>query len=89
MSKNIYQRAPGITVQSLDDDLFLANEESGAIFHLNAMGAAFWQALETPQSFDDLVDLFSDAFPASDKKSLRRDLSNLAKDLLKNGLITQ
>ncbi len=50
MTMPLYQRVVGVSAQKIDEDMFLASEQTGAIFHLNPVAAAFWHSLESPAS---------------------------------------
>ena len=87
MKSTFFQRSKGISLQEMDGELFLANEESGSIFHLNAYGSAFWRALEEPQDLNTIIDLFSVGFPDQKPARLAEDIRTLANQLEEHELI--
>lgn len=89
MKEAVYRRREGVAMQEMDGQLFLAHKDDGTIFHLNAIGAAFWRALESPTDMRSLEDLFVAAFPDQEPGSIRRDIAGLAGELEKNGLIVR
>ena len=74
-------------MQEMDGELFLADDESGSIYHLNSIGAAFWRALERPRDLDTIVNLFCSAFPDQSRSELWRDITDLANELEERGLV--
>ena len=87
MKSAVYHRVEGIFVQELDGELFLANEEDGSIYHLNAIGAAFWRVLESPSNLETIIHWFECAFPDQSRPRLRQEISDLAGQLEYEGLI--
>ena len=43
-----YWREPGVTLRTVDNDIFLVNTDDAAVFHLNAVAASVWHILERP-----------------------------------------
>ena len=74
-------------MQEVDGDFFLANEASGSIYHLNAIGASIWRILENPCNQETIVELFISGFPNHSETELRRDISALFDQLEDNELI--
>ncbi len=89
MTMPLYQRVVGVSAQKIDEDMFLATEQTGAIFHLNPVAAAFWHSLESPASLTNIVEVFAVAFPDQDRATLQRELSDLAMEMKKQKLIEQ
>jgi hypothetical protein len=87
MKSTVYQRSEGVTMQEMDGDLFLANEENGSIYHLNNIGAAFWRMLENTCDQETIIGLFIAAFPHQSRTDLIRDIDDLVNQLEEQGLI--
>lgn len=84
----VYGRAAGITMREMDGDLFLAHEETGSIYRLNATGAAFWRVIDTPQDLNAIIEIFQEAFPKMQPAQVKRDLLALVEELTDQGLIS-
>lgn len=84
---SLLQRAPGVNVQDMDGDLFMVKPDSGEIWHLDRMAAAIWHALAEPCDRDDLLVLFSEAFPETPAATLAGDLDRALDELRAGGLI--
>ena len=89
MTHALYRRCKGISIQEMDGELFLADDENGSIYRLNVIAAAFWRALEGPCDLDTIVTLFCRAFPEKSLPELRRDITDLADRLEEEGLISR
>ncbi|WP_417519931.1 PqqD family protein [Minwuia sp.] len=83
------QRAAGVTVSEMDGDLFLVRPESGEIWHLDAMGAAIWNAVEPPVARDELVSLFAAAFPDRAPGEIAGDVGRAVDALLDGALLEE
>ena len=89
MTHALYRRCEGISIQEMDGELFLADDENGSIYRLNVIAAAFWRALDCPRDLDTVVTLFCRAFPEHSASELRRDITSLADTLEEEGLISR
>ena len=89
MKTALFQRNEGISIQEMDGDLFLANEESGSIFRLNTIGAAFWRILKNPRDLETILDLFCAGFPNQRRSDLCRDITDLIDQLEDHNLISR
>lgn len=76
-----YRRNENISIQEIDGELFLADDNNGGIYHLNAIGAGFWRALESTPRHHDIVELFCKAFPDEDASKLAEQITQLAEEL--------
>lgn len=89
MTHALYRRCEGISIQEMDGELFLADDENGSIYRLNVIAAAFWRALECPRDLDAIVTLFCQAFPEQSPSDLRHDITILADRLEEECLISR
>lgn len=85
----IYQQKPDIHFRQLDGESFLADGENNAMFNLNALGTAVWRVLVNPMTTDEVVELFSDAFPDTDASRIKSDVLALFEDMAKAGIIVE
>ena len=83
----VYRHAPGVLSREVGDSTFLSLDADGALFRLNPMGAAVWRTIATPQSLDDIVALFVEAFPDRPRAALEADVMGLIEDLRRRDLI--
>jgi hypothetical protein len=83
------RRGEDLSVTEMDGDLFLVRGETGEIWHLDAMAAGLWNALDRPATRDGLLQLFADAFPDVAEETLRADLDRAIRDLSGAGLILE
>jgi hypothetical protein len=74
-------------MQEMDGEVFLANENNGSIYHLNAIGSALWRMLEDPCSLETIIKLFINAFPDQSRKDLNQDIKALINQLEEHQLI--
>lgn len=71
----------------LETDSFVASSEGGGIHHLNSFARAVWGLLSDPMSVENLVDLFSEAFPEQAREALHKDMSKTLRFLRDQQLI--
>ena len=87
MKSTVYRRNEEVSIQEIDGDYFLANEENGSIYHLNTIASALWRILETPLDLETIIKLFIYAFPNQCRKDLSRDIKALINQLEEHQLI--
>jgi len=84
-----FMRAEGVSVNPMDDDLFLVAPISGEIVHLDVMAAAIWRLLDEPRSVADILATFVAAFPDANSSTLQDDLEMALETLTAAGLVKQ
>ena len=84
-----YQRKPGVSETELDGEIFLVQPDDGEVFYLDAMGAGLWRLIAVPQSFDEAVTVFRNAFPDIDSERVESDLKSALQILLDRGLVEE
>ena len=82
-----YTRNSDLESRVMDDELFLVSPATGAIFCLNATGAALWNMLTEPMPLDDIVIGFRDAFADIDAGQIERDITGIVKELVRRGVV--
>ncbi len=82
-----YRRSPVVTETLVDGESFLADAEGAAIHHLNPVGSAIWQALASPQTAGQIVELLHAAFPETDVNRIEQDVRALLDDLKARKLV--
>ncbi len=82
-----YYRRPGINETPVENELFLIAGDSSHIYHLDQLAMSIWRALEEPSSEKELLALFAEAFPDTDRNILHRDLKAALATLLDGELI--
>jgi hypothetical protein len=77
--------APKVISKQFDDEVVLANYDSGLYYSLADSGAAIWLALRAGASDQGIVASFTSRFPAA--SNAERDISAFIEQLLQEGLI--
>ena len=72
--------------REVDQDIFLVDPDSQAIYQLNAVGAALWRLLEEPIRVDDVIDVLRAAFPDVARRQIESDVNGIVSDLVERGL---
>lgn len=90
-SKNSRQWVKDSTVveRIIEDELLLLDDEAGAIFNLNAVGAAVWRLLYQPITSEEIVTVVVAAFPENEESQIQTDVDLLIQQLYSKGLISQ
>lgn len=58
-----WYRRDGMALTQVDEDGFVVDPETEAVFHLNPLGRAIWQELAAPRTTDELATAIAAAFP--------------------------
>ncbi|MCB2228009.1 MAG: HPr-rel-A system PqqD family peptide chaperone [Desulfarculaceae bacterium] len=82
-----YQRIEEFTEGTFEQDLLVMHRDSEDTLMLNPTAAAIWEALQWPQSVDDLVGLLLEAFPRQPREELAAQVEQSLQTLLARGFI--
>ena len=83
-------RRPGHVIERcVAGELFLINEETDSIYHLNPMAGALWRLTGEPVTEADMIELVAAAFPGEDRARIAKDVAALLKSLMKRGLLAR
>lgn len=82
-----YRRSDGVHETEVDGEYFLVVDETGEIFHLNAMASGIWRLLGEPATEKEIRSVLKQAFPDIDDDRLAQDLSRTLEDMLDGGLL--
>lgn len=82
-----YSRREGLSVTREEDDYFLVDPTTEAIFHLNTLGRAMWDLLAAPQVEAELVAAIADAFPEVPIATVAGDVAGFLRNLGDAGLV--
>ncbi|MBL0935265.1 MAG: PqqD family protein, partial [Rhizobiaceae bacterium] len=82
-----FRQVVGIELRQVEGDLFLADGEGVAIYHLNAIGTGVWNLLAEPTSPNDAVEILAAAFPDTDPNRIEQDARGLFGELEAAGFI--
>jgi hypothetical protein len=85
--KGRYMRSSAVTLNAVDDEVFLIDARNPRIFHLNAVGTGLWNLLSEPASLAEAVEVFEAAFPEQPPGAVASDLAALFRDLAAASLI--
>lgn len=77
----LYRRRDGVALREVGDDIFLIDEVTGRIHHLNVTGAALWRLLAEPAKLSEIVRTFQQAFPDRTARILKKKLKPILEDL--------
>lgn len=82
-----WRAKPNIVEQNLDAGHFIADEDSGRIYHLNIVAAAIWRLLSAGEDEETIASLLSEAFPEIDPKRIDDDVVSLTRSFRESGLL--
>lgn len=85
----VFERKADMMVADMDDEIVMMDVEQGSYFAINQVGAHVWTKLETPQSFETLVQSVQSAFDSDDKEQIQNDVGLFLKDLAEHSLIRE
>jgi hypothetical protein len=75
-------------MREVGDDVFLIDQQTQSIHHLNETGAALWRLMADPIELREIVAVFGEAFPQKSRRLLKKSLKRILVDLDENGLLT-
>lgn len=82
-----FRQVAGIELRQVEGDLFLADRDGVAIYHLNAIGTGIWNLLAEPTSPNDAVEILAAAFPDTDPAQIDQDARALFGELEAAGFV--
>ena len=80
------KRNPDLVAAEMDGDIVMMSVETGSYFGLTGIAPQIWEALDTPQTFEDLLGKMFSLYEVEDEV-LRADLTTFVADMQKNGLV--
>lgn len=80
------KRNPDLVAAEMDGDIVMMSVETGSYFGLTGIAPQIWEALEAPQTFDDLLSKMLSLYEV-EEEVLRADLTTFVADMQKNGLV--
>lgn len=80
------KRNPDLVAAEMDGDLVMMSIENGTYFALTGIAPQIWEALETPQTQEDLMNQMLSIYEV-EEDALLADLETFLKDMQENGLI--
>ncbi len=83
----IFRRREELSVTRVDDDYFVVDPATRAVFHLNPLGRALWDALARPAAPAALAALLEAAFPDTPPERIAADLEAFLAAMAEAGLI--
>ena len=66
--KSLISRHEGIVYNKLDDELVMMSIANGEYYGLDSVGARIWDAIVTPKSFKELVDVLKEEYEVSEEQ---------------------
>jgi hypothetical protein len=80
---------PNIVEKQLGNGHFIADEDNGRIFHLNATAAAIWRLLSGGEDSTEVASVLVAAFPEIDAGRIGEDVAMLTQCFRENGLLVR
>ncbi|MDW7746937.1 PqqD family peptide modification chaperone [Halomonas sp.] len=84
----LLERTPDLVAADLDGELVMMNAEAGRYYGISGVGARAFELLESPISFEGLVETITHEYDVETDKC-RRDLQAFVQELMANGLVRQ
>lgn len=87
IKKKLYQQKPSVHVREIEDQLFLADTDTGVMFHLNPVGSAVWRLMESPVCIEEVIEILDTAFPDVGITQVSTDVRVLLEELSRHDLL--
>lgn len=84
----VFIKGHSVEERTIEDEFLLVNEETGAIFNLNPLGAAVWRLLRQPITSGEIIHVLAVAFPEVAEEQIQTDVRLLLRQLSTKGLIS-
>ena len=81
-----YRRKPDLIGASVDDEMVMMSVDNGQYYGLSGIAPRVWELLETPHTFDQLVDRILEEFKV-DRTVCEADMSGFLKEMVELGLV--
>ena len=82
-----WRRRPAVIERRVAGDLFLVNQATDSIYHLNGLADALWRLTAEPVSETEMIKLVAAAFPDAAREQIGRDIGTLVDSLVSKGLL--
>lgn len=82
-----YQRNPAVSETEIDGEIFLVEPETEEVFYLDSMTSGLWRLIAEPQTLSEAAEIYTAAFPDTDRTTIEGDLRAVLGDLLERGLV--
>ena len=80
-------RTPSVLSSAIDDEIVMMSMEQGMYYNLNPMGSAIWAMLETPHTFNEIIEKLMDEYDV-DKATCEAETTEFLESLAERNLIT-
>ena len=87
VARGCYLRKAEIDVVMTDEQIFLADSNGAAIYHLNTIGSAIWSLLAEPMTQQEICEVLLSAFPDLEPDLVRADVAGLCETLVSRKLL--
>ncbi len=82
----LLQRQPDMVFSHIDDEVVMMSIETGEYYGLNPVASRIWELLETPHTFNQLIDKLMQEFDI-DEASCQRDVEAFLKQMMEKKLV--
>ncbi len=82
-----WRRSLNVEEQQIDRGSFIADNNTGRIFHLNVTAAAIWKMLSAGHKSKDVLSTISDAFPDTNPSRIGQDVEEMVMSFREHGLL--
>ncbi len=86
MKDALLQKRADIISSHIDDEVVMMSIESGEYYGLNPVASRIWEILETPYSFQQLIDILLKEFDV-DREKCEKDVQTFLNQMIKKKLI--
>ena len=84
-----FARREQIDITQVDNEIFLLEPGSDEIYYLDEVTSGVWRLLAEPVGIEEIVAVFSAAFPDAGRERIQADLTAALQDLVARGLVTE
>jgi hypothetical protein len=82
-----FRKLPKLVSREVGGELFVADDALGKVHSLGPLASAVWRLLDEPQSREDCVQVFKDAFPDDGDEHIKELVDGAIGGLEKKGLV--
>lgn len=82
-----FRRNPDVVEKPVEDEVFLVETKSNAIYKLNTVGGALWRLLDSPMTADQATTVICLAYPDIPPDDIARDVAQVLGELEFKGLV--
>ena len=87
LNNQSFTRTPSVLSSTIDEETVMMSMERGMYYNLNPIGSSIWAMLETPHTFDQIVEKLLDEYDV-DRATCESETAEFLESLMERDLVS-